>query len=337
MKRIRFFTFLVAFVIAMPSPLASDPENVNLQKQRVCGAMTYIITANLNDPDIQVKIGLPLGGIPTSEQFLSMVKRHDPVAAVTGTYFDTRSLYPVGSIVIDGKPAHESAIGTAVCFIRDTSFTCETGLKVTVNRTGKGERFNWAGVEIGLRAGPLLLADGKYALNPSREGFRDPGLFGARTRMAIGITSHNKLLLVSVSTPVTFGRLASLMKALGAVDAVCLDGGTSSAMYYKGKIIRYPGRPLTNIIEIHSQPRPVLVKTMEWRPLDGYQPPKGMQYNMQQPWIVAFVIYADPLSTAAPSTLQAGEVYEAAPVPESGLSKSRGAFVPINRAKFTRL
>ncbi len=266
-----------------------------------------------------------------------MVKRHAPIAAVTGTYFDTRSLYPVGSIVIDGKPAHESAIGTAVCFIRDTGIACETGLKVTVNRTGKGERFNWAGVSVGLRTGPLLLSDGRYALNPAREGFRDPGLFGSRTRMAMGVTAQNKLLLVSVSTPVTFGRLASLMKALGAVDAVCLDGGTSSAMYYKGRIIRYPGRRLTNLIEIHNQPRPLIVETIEWKPLDLYRSPKGMQYNMQQPWVMAFVIYVDPLSTAAPSTLQASDIYEVAPAPELGFSKSRGTLIPVNWTKLARL
>ena len=118
--------------------------------------------------------------------------------------------------------------------------------------TKKGERFAWDGVETGFRTGPRLLKEGSYALNPRPEGFRYPGLFGARTRMALGLTVHNKLLLVSVSTPVTFGKLAGIMKALGAVEAVALDGGTSSAMYYRGRFVRRPGRALTNVIEIHQ-------------------------------------------------------------------------------------
>jgi len=35
---------------------------------------------------------------------------------------------------------------------------------------------------------------------------------------------------------------------------VCLDGGSSAAMYYRGKLIRRPGRALTNIIEVYWQP-----------------------------------------------------------------------------------
>ena len=97
--------------------------------------------------------------------------------------------------------------------------------------------------------------------------------------MALGVTPSNRLLLVSVRTPVTFSRLASIMKLLGAVDAVCLDGGTSSAMYYRGQILRHPGRMLTNVIEVLR--RPVAVAAAEQEAVRGgsfvFQVPTGWQ------------------------------------------------------------
>lgn len=335
MKARWFLPFLVVLVFAAPLLSHPDTASVSLEKMRIHGARTYVITVNLNDPDIQVKIGLPAKGIPTSESFLSMVKRHSPVAAVTGTYFDTRTLYPAGSIVIEGKPAHESAIGTAVCFIKSDGITCDNGYKVTFNAARKGEKVDWTGVGTGLRTGPLLLANGAYALNPAREGFRHPGLFGYRTRMAMGITVYNKLLLVSVGTPITFGRLASVMKALGAVDAVSLDGGTSSAMYYRGKVIRYPGRLLTNIIEVHNQPH----TASRWEIVEREVSKTEDMMNIREPYEQRRqdLVFAACLPSAARPVFVLDDINEVAPAPALGFSKSRGAFIPISRAEFTRL
>ncbi|MEN6355711.1 MAG: phosphodiester glycosidase family protein [Armatimonadota bacterium] len=335
MKARWFFTFFAALVISAPLISHSDPGSVNLEKMRIQGARTHVITANLNDPDVQVTIGLPEKGIPTSESFLSMVKRHAPEAAVTGTYFDTRTLYPVGSIVIEGKPAYESAIGTAVCFIKSDGIACDNGYKVTFNATRKGEKFNWAGVGTGLRTGPLLLANGAYALNPAREGFRHPGLFGYRTRMAMGVTGNNKLLLVSVSTPITFGRLAGIMKTLGATDAVSLDGGTSSAMYYHGKVIRYPGRLLTNIIEVHNQPRVV----SRWELVEREVREMENRMNLWEPYEQRrqALGFTACLPSAARPLFALYDINEVAPAPDLTLAKGRGVLVPVDRAHLTRL
>lgn len=250
-------TLLACFaslVLACSAAVASD--SLAIQKRYIDGALAYVITADLNDPRVVVDIAISSRGIRSSESFDSMVRRRMPEAAVTGTYFDTRTLIPVGSIVIRGAPVHESAIGTAVCFADSESRrSASRGLRFV--DCGAGERVEWTGVESALRTGPRLLADGRWALNAKREGFSHPGLFGARTRMALGLTAHNKLLLVAVRTPVTFGRLAGIMKALGAVDAVCLDGGSSSATYYRGKMICRPARALTNIIEIRYAAAPL--------------------------------------------------------------------------------
>ncbi|MFQ3548232.1 MAG: phosphodiester glycosidase family protein [Armatimonadota bacterium] len=243
-------TKIIATTIILVSALAvnsvSAHKSVALEYKKVNGAQVRVVTVNLKDPTVKVDIGLPSKGISHSESFVKMVYQHQPIAAVTGTYFCTKTLTPVGSIVSNGKLIHKANVGSAVAFNYDG--------EAKIVPLKKGQNHDWNGVITGLRTGPLLLSNGSYALNPKDEGYRDPGLFGRKTRMALGITSHNKLLLVAVQTPVTFGQSASIMKKLGAVEALCLDGGSSSAMYYKGKMILRPQRSLTNLLEIRKVP-----------------------------------------------------------------------------------
>lgn len=247
--RSTFATVIPAFFVLV-SGLAfhdiSTADSVALEQHKIRGARVYVIKVDLDDPRISIDLGLPKKGLAHSETFTSMIGRRGPVAAVTGTYFCTRSLLPVGSLAVGGKELYVSCIGNTVCFMPAN--------RVRIANTAKNEGFDFTGAQIGLRTGPRLLENGRYVLNARREGFRDPGLFGSRTRMVLGITPANKLLLVSIATPVTFARTASIMKVLGAVDALALDGGTSSAMYYKGRYIRRPGRALTNIIEVYVNP-----------------------------------------------------------------------------------
>jgi len=241
----RLLTLIVALAMLLLLALlhsAFSSESVTLSSNVTRGASVWVIRVDLNDPNVKVDIGLPAKGIAHSESFAAFIKRHAPLAAVTGTYFDTRTLRPTGTIVVGGKTVHESHVGTAVCFTSDN--------KVSFVAAKPGRACDLSKAESGLRTGPRLLAGGQYALSPRSEGFRCTGLFGARMRMALGVTARNELLLVLVRTPVTFSRLASIMHTLGAVDAVCLDGGASSAMYFKGRLIRRPGRLLTNVVEV---------------------------------------------------------------------------------------
>ncbi len=324
---------LVLATTAVCSPYAADC--IALEKHWIRNASLYVIVVDLNDPRLRIDIGLPAKGISHSESFLNMVKRLSPLAAVTGTYFDTRSLLPVGTIVVDGKTVHANDIGNTVCFL-----DCN---RVKFIDTAKGESCDMAGAISGMRTGPRLLNSGSYCVNPAREGFRYPGLFGRRTRMALGVTRNNKLLLVSVVTPVTFPRLAEIMQSLGALDAVTLDGGTSSAMYFRGKMVRRPGRALTNIIEVCAAPEDSRVGRRNIEPPPG----PGVGAASASRTLLAVAI-------AGPNTGPAGEDYrstsrpetefavfdESVAVPETSslrFAKGRSAFFPVNRAKFAGL
>jgi hypothetical protein len=118
-----------------------------------------------------------------------------------------------------------------------------------------------------LGAGPQLLP----TLTAEKEGFwlerhgqvlRDPlGLKQRNARSAIGITNRGELVWAMVAQKsatggLTLPELAQFLRSLGVQKALNLDGGTSSAFYYKGKTIygkvdangQPTGRPVKSVL-----------------------------------------------------------------------------------------
>jgi hypothetical protein len=107
---------------------------------------------------------------------------------------------------------------------------------------------------------------------PGGEGFGDPSVFAsAAPRTAVGITEDNRLLLVTTARGTSLARLAAAMREMGAVYAVNLDGGASAAMWHRGRMIRRPRTPLTNILGVYLKPEPVSQ--------DALRPPRGLDWR----------------------------------------------------------
>lgn len=116
-----------------------------------------------------------------------------------------------------------------------------------------GRHIDWTGTKFAISAGPTLLRNNTITIAPSSEGFRDRGLYGPRIRAAMGVTGNNKLLLLTSRYPVSLHELARIFQDLGAVDAVNLDGGSSTALYHGGQVVSAPRRRLTNLIAIYAK------------------------------------------------------------------------------------
>jgi hypothetical protein len=106
--------------------------------------------------------------------------------------------------------------------------------------------------------GPRLLANGRVRVRAAAEGFAPiaaPWFYGSfvagrHPRTLAGVRSDGTLLLVTVdgrrpgwSAGVTLPEAARLMQALGARDALNLDGGGSSAMTVRGRVVSRPSDP----------------------------------------------------------------------------------------------
>ncbi|MGE0640595.1 MAG: phosphodiester glycosidase family protein [Thermoanaerobaculia bacterium] len=105
----------------------------------------------------------------------------------------------------------------------------------------------WAGAHSALGAGPLLLRDGRSALDPAREAISRVFAEARHPRTAAAVRSDGTLLFVVVdgrrpaeSVGMTLAELAGLLLELGASDAVNLDGGGSSTMIVRGETVNHP-------------------------------------------------------------------------------------------------
>ena len=225
----------------------AKPESVAYTRPVVNGIRPHVVTINLNDPEVKVTLVVARKGVGTSEPFRWMMKRTHPDAALTGTYFGMRGLVPTGTMIVDGELIHSGRVGSAIAL---TPFN-----EVTFVHSRPGWVKDWSGYELVLRGGPSLVSKGKILLAPKAQGFRDRSLFSKRPRTAIGLTRHNKLLMVAVTRPVYLRHLAGVMKGLGAVEAVALDGGGSTALFYRGDFPVSTSRRLTNVIAVYSRGR----------------------------------------------------------------------------------
>ena len=242
----RWLSLLLIGILLSVAALNASAGNVAYNKHWVRKVPVHVVTVNLNSPNVRRSPAISQHGIGSSEGFGSMLSRLHPTAAITGTYFCLRTLVPVGDIVVDGQIVNTGSVGTGVCFTSDNI--------VHLRAPSPSYAKDWSIYTSVLCTGPRLVRDGIAYVNPWAEGFRDRALYRPARRSALGLTANNKLLLVTVNKPIYLSKLAHIMHDLGAVDAVNLDGGSSTAIYYKGRVPSHPGRRLTNLIVVYESP-----------------------------------------------------------------------------------
>jgi Phosphodiester glycosidase len=222
----------------------SPAPAIGYRKVVAKGVPLHVVQVDLSRPEVRLAIETARNGIGSREDWSAMIDRARPAAAITGTYFDVPSAIPVGSIIVAGKSVHRGLVGTAF------TFAPTLGAKLVACRPGR--QYDWSRFETVLRAGPRLLTAGQRTLWPGGEGFHDPAIFARKKRTAVALTRHGKLLLIGVEKPVLLRTLAQALQTLGVVDAMCLDGGSSTGLYHHGKTRLLPRRPLTNLLVVYD-------------------------------------------------------------------------------------
>ena len=132
-------------------------------------------------------------------------------------------------------------------------------LRFDVNVTDtQGKPVKFDSNDFAVNGGPGLIVNGKPIIRPVADGLihpDDPSFFlrwGVRRnpRTMAGVDNQNRILLVTVdghqpgySLGLTLIEESQLMTGLGAVNAMNLDGGGSTAMVINGKLISSPSDP----------------------------------------------------------------------------------------------
>lgn len=237
---------LIAILLGHAFSSCAIASSVAYTKVTSCGVSAHVATVNLADSETRVTVALARGGSGKSESFKSMVGRTRPAAAITGTFFDTRSLVPTGDIAVFGKVVHTGCIGSALCIDFEN--------KPSIVPLREGRKQGWAGYETVLCCGPTLVSGGAVNVRLQHEGFGG-SLYASATRTAVGITRAGKLVLVAVNKKTSLHRIAKLMVSIGVVDALSLDGGSSTGFYANGAFKANPPRRLTNLLVVYSTSR----------------------------------------------------------------------------------
>ena len=139
-------------------------------------------------------------------------------------------------------------------------FYMEKNLKLTI-KTGDD---SWDKVEHIISGGPYLVKENEIFVDVSAEKLT--AISGRNPRTAIGYTLDGKFIMVTAdgreetSIGMTLPELAYFMKSIGCYNAMNLDGGGSSVMYFNGMTVNNPsvrgGIPLSNALIIYEKNNP---------------------------------------------------------------------------------
>lgn len=151
-----------------------------------------------------------------------------------------------------------SAGGPAAWFLKEN---LKPGDSVSIRFDIKGSQ-DWSQVRQAIGGGPWLVKNGKEFIDYDAEGFGSAFSTARHPRTAIGLTSDNKLIIVTVdgrqkiSRGISLPDLAAVMKNLGTIDAINLDGGGSTALSCKGVVLNSPSggeeRPVADALVIFT-------------------------------------------------------------------------------------
>lgn len=103
-------------------------------------------------------------------------------------------------------------------------------------------------------AGPLLLQKRQIVLDAIAEKFSAAFNRQLASRSAIGINERGKLIFAAVRNRIggsgaSLSELAQIMQTLGAIDAINLDGGSSTSLYLGGQLL---DRSPTEAARVHN-------------------------------------------------------------------------------------
>ena len=178
-----------------------------------------------------------------------------------------------GGAVPDGRLLIQGIGSEAAWLSSNLAPGTKVRLEVSISDS-RGRRVEFGAGDSAINGGPGLVANGRREISPVADGLvhpDDPSFFlrwGIRRnpRTMAGVDSRQRILLVTVdghqpgrSVGMSLIEAADLMVRLGAVTAMNLDGGGSTAMVVSGKLVNSPSdpageRPVGDAVLIRSVP-----------------------------------------------------------------------------------
>ena len=169
-------------------------------------------------------------------QLKDIAKRYDALAAINGGGFEDSGGVgnggtPVGLVVSEGKVKHTG---------RDRNYNITVGFDkdniMVLAKNMSDDDAKAKGIRDAITFGPALIVNGEPASVRGESS-------GLNPRTAIGQRKDGAVLMLVIdgrqasSLGATYSDLITVMLEYGAVNAINMDGGSSSLMYYKGEYL----------------------------------------------------------------------------------------------------
>ena len=169
-------------------------------------------------------------------QLKEIAARYDAVAAINGGGFEDaggggNGGTPIGLVISNGKVLHTG--GDSGDFYATVGFNQDNVMIIGKMSASEAEK---KGIRDAITFGPRLIVNGEPA---NVKGVSS----GLNPRTAIGQRADGAVLMLvidgrqSSSLGATYSDLIKVMVQYGAVNAINMDGGSSSLMYYKGEYL----------------------------------------------------------------------------------------------------
>ena len=168
-------------------------------------------------------------------QLKDIAARYDAVAAINGGGFEDAGGVgnggrPIGLVISEGKLLHT---GTSRKYNVTAGFNQDNILIISeMTEQEAAEK----GIRDAITFGPALIVNGEPASVKGQSS-------GLNPRTAIGQRKDGAVLMLVIdgrqasSLGATYSDLISVMLEYGAINAINMDGGSSSLMYYKGEYL----------------------------------------------------------------------------------------------------
>ncbi len=226
----------------------------------------HVLKVDLKRADVAPVVAHARPGAFGLERTSSMSGRVGAIAGINGSFFSPRNRQPLDLLVVNGKWLAQSRRPALV--VREDGTA-----SIVASRKAKDKP-----VLNAIGGGPTLLSNGKMSLAgwPRNMGGRAP-------RTAAGLTWDGKMVLLTIdgrtrgSVGATIREEARYMAALGSRDAINLDGGGSSTMVVRGRVVNRPSdggeRSVANSLLIFQK------HTYVTRPMPRRSPYSGYSWN----------------------------------------------------------
>ncbi|MEY3867132.1 MAG: hypothetical protein RLZZ338_1023 [Cyanobacteriota bacterium] len=135
-------------------------------------------------------------------------------------------------------------------YLQSAKSQLEIGSNVRVESETNPPEFNRFPYIVG--GGPVLVQNSQVVLDPKAENFNAVYQRQTAIRSGIGKTVSGNLLIVAAhnraggSGP-TFAEFAQIMQKMGAIEALNLDGGSSTSLYLGGELLDRPSQTAARV------------------------------------------------------------------------------------------